>query len=100
LLYEDVQKHATSQKVHYVAGEVAAEEREFIRKHVQSSDVYSRLTFDDYEFYITSDVDVPLLSGEYKKIEDLNEFDDVDTSSMINILEASTSKGFVKWKKS
>lgn len=96
-LHKLIKDTCTYKYVYYISGEVPAEKRESLRRIVNKDDI--KLTFDDFTIVLHQDVDVPLMDDTFKKSQEITENDDVDTSSLLNIVQELTSLGKVIWSK-
>jgi len=97
-LYKSIQDAAGDRPIHFIYGGVDGDVREEIRKLVETqTNTVISLHFDDFILKIKDGQNVPLMDGTTKKVDNITENDDVDTSKCISNIQASTLIGKVIW---
>lgn len=67
--------------IYFINGEDDAKTRERTRKILEVN--YKKITFEDDSFIrVHEDLELPLSSGEFKKVKDLSEDDDIDSEKL------------------
>ena len=94
LLFEMIKSKSTDHDIHYVSGEVSAEDRETIRQACMvPNSVF--IEFEDFTVELPETYDIPIIGGFFKLASELTICDDIDASRLLNI--TSNDKDVI-WK--